>query len=83
LRGGPTFNLSVQTAPQPGLVLGADAEGLLVATGRGVLRLLRLQRPGGRMLAAPEFLRGLAIPAGSVLPSRPMAPLVAAAPFRR
>jgi methionyl-tRNA formyltransferase len=63
--------------------LGADAEGVRVATGRGVLRLLRLQRPGGRMLAAPEFLRGLPLPAGTVLVSRPMAPLVSATPFRR
>lgn len=60
----------------PGEILGADGEGLLVATGEGVLRLRRLQRPGGRMLAAGEFLRGFAIPAGTVLPSRPMTTLV-------
>ncbi len=60
----------------PGTVLGTDAEGLLVATGEGAVRLLRLQRPGGRMLSAPEFLRGFPIPAGTVLPSAPMPPLV-------
>ncbi len=59
-----------------GVVLGSDAEGLLVATGDGVLRVRRLQRPGGRMLAAAEFLRGCPIPAGTMLPSRPMRPLV-------
>ena len=61
---------------QPGTVLGADGEGVLVATGRGVLRLRKLQRPGGRMLGAPEFLRGFPVPAGTVLPSRPMTVLV-------
>ena len=66
-----------------GEVLGADKEGLLVATGEGMLRILRLQRPGGRMLDAPEFLRGHPIPPGSVLPSRPMPTLVGAAPFKK
>jgi methionyl-tRNA formyltransferase len=61
---------------EPGLVLGADAEGLLVATGAGRLRLRRLQRPGGRLLEAGEFLRGWPIPAGTRLPSQAMTPLV-------
>jgi methionyl-tRNA formyltransferase len=67
----------------PGTVLGADQDGLLVAAGGGTLRILRLQRPGGRMLPAPEFLRGFPVAAGTVIPSRPMAALVAAEPFRR
>jgi len=70
--------------PDPaGTVLGTDAEGLLVATGRGTLRLRRLQRPGGRMLEAAAFLRGFVIPTGTVLASRPMPELVADSPFRR
>lgn len=60
----------------PGEVLGHDSDGLLVATGDGVLRLRRLQRPGGRQLPAAEFLRGFPVPAGSKLPSRPMPGLV-------
>jgi methionyl-tRNA formyltransferase len=70
-------------SPEPGTVLGADAAGVLVATGQGVLRLRRLQRPGGKMLPAGEFVRGFPLVAGTVLASGPMAPLVAAAPFRR
>jgi methionyl-tRNA formyltransferase len=66
----------------PGTVLGQDEAGLRVATGRGVLRLRRLQRPGGRMLAASEFLRGFAVAPGTVLPSRPMPELVTALPRR-
>lgn len=67
----------------PGRVLGTDGVGLLVAAGSGVLRLRRLQRPGGRMLDAPDFLRGLPIAAGTVLASQPMPELVSARPFPR
>jgi len=68
---------------QAGSVLGVDADGLLIATGDGVLRVRRLQRPGGKMLAAAEFLRGFPIAAGTLLPSRPMPALVANAPLPR
>jgi methionyl-tRNA formyltransferase len=69
------------STPAPGTVLGADAEGLLLATGEGVLRLRQLQRPGGRMLAAGEFLRGFSVPAGTVVASQPMPSLLGAVPF--
>lgn len=69
------------SAQTPGTVLGHEADALLVATGQGVLRLRRLQRPGGKMLPAGEFLRGFPVAPGTVLPSRPMPPLVAAQPF--
>lgn len=67
----------------PGEVLGADAEGLLVATGEGVVRLRKLQRPGGRMLGAGEFLRGFPVAVGTVLASKPMSVLVTAVPVPR
>lgn len=63
-------------AGMAGKAIGADAEELLVGTGDGVLRLCRLQRPGGKMLSAAEFLRGFAVPAGTQLTARPMPPLV-------
>ncbi len=63
-----------------GTVLGADPAGLLVTTGQGVLRLRRLQRPGGRMLEAAEFLRGFPVAPGAVLPSRDMPTLVTREP---
>jgi methionyl-tRNA formyltransferase len=69
--------------PEAGVVLGVDADGLLIGTGRGILRLRKLLRPGGRMLPAAEFLRGWPVAAGTRLPSRPMPPLVATAPFPR
>lgn len=67
----------------PGAVLGADSDGLLVGTGAGILRLRRLQRPGGKLLPAADFLRGFPVPVGTVVTSRPMPPLVSATPFRR
>jgi methionyl-tRNA formyltransferase len=67
----------------PGAVLGSDGRGVLIATGDGGLRVRRLQRPGGKMLDAAEFLRGFPIPAGTFLPSKPMPPLAAAKPFPR
>jgi methionyl-tRNA formyltransferase len=67
----------------PGTVNLADSEGLLVMTGSGILRVRRLQRPGGKMLAAPEFQRGFPIPPHTVIPSRPMPELVSSAPFGR
>jgi methionyl-tRNA formyltransferase len=66
----------------PGTVLAPDAEGLRVTTGEGLVRLRRLQRPGGRMLPATEFLRGFVVPDGTVIPSQPMPPLVSDQPFR-
>lgn len=61
----------------PGTVLpGAGTDGLPVQTGDGVLWLETLQRPGGRMLPAAEFLRGYPLPDGTVIPSQPMGELV-------
>lgn len=53
-----------QAAAAPGTVLKADAQGVDVATGSGVLRLLVLQKPGGKPLRADEFLRGFPLQAG-------------------
>jgi methionyl-tRNA formyltransferase len=52
-------------ANPPGTVLD---DRLSVACGEGVLRPLRLQRPGRMALEAPAFLRGFPIAAGTVLP---------------
>jgi methionyl-tRNA formyltransferase len=49
----------------PGTVLD---DRLSVACGEGVLRLLRLQRPGRAALEASAFLRGFPIPPGTILP---------------
>jgi methionyl-tRNA formyltransferase len=41
----------------PGQVLAADAGGIVVACGDGALRMTELQKPGGKRLAAAEFLK--------------------------
>jgi methionyl-tRNA formyltransferase len=68
---------ATEAGAPPGRVLGADAHGLLVTTGAGALRLRRLQRPGGRLLPAADFLRGFPVAPGTQLASRPMPALVA------
>ncbi|MGV3741559.1 MAG: methionyl-tRNA formyltransferase, partial [Burkholderiaceae bacterium] len=50
---------------QPGAVLSADAQsGIAVQCGDGVLRLLELQKPGGKRLPASEFLKGFPMEGG-------------------
>ncbi|WP_338845479.1 methionyl-tRNA formyltransferase [Massilia sp. W12] len=48
-----------------GEVIVANAhDGVLVACGRGVLRLLELQRPGGKRLPATEFIKAFPLEGG-------------------
>jgi methionyl-tRNA formyltransferase len=61
--GGVTIKIwgaePVDGAGAPGKVLCADAQqGIVVACGEGALRLTELQKPGGKRLAAAEFLKG-------------------------
>jgi methionyl-tRNA formyltransferase len=83
LKIGAAAALSESVGAPPGTVVRAGAAGVDVAAGAGVLRLLALQRPGGRMLPAGEFLRGYALAPGAFFPSQPMAPLTAPQPFPR
>lgn len=53
---------------QPGTVL-ALGQQVEVATAEGILCIHELQRPGGRMLPAADFLRGYPIQVGELLPS--------------
>jgi methionyl-tRNA formyltransferase len=46
---------------RPGQVLSADGQGIVVACGEGALRLTALQKPGGKRLAAAEFLKGFSL----------------------
>lgn len=67
---------------QPGKILKAEGGDLVLATKSGSLKLLKLQRPGGKMLPAAEFLRGFPLKADEIVPSRPMSVLVGTEPFR-
>lgn len=61
---------------EPGVVVGQDGAALIVGAGNGLLRLLKLQRPGGKMLPAAEFLRGFPVSPGTKLPSVDMPILI-------
>ncbi len=52
---------------EPGTVVVADRRGLFVQTGTGLLNIQRLQAPGGRALAAAEFMNGTPISVGDRL----------------
>ena len=43
---------------RPGEVLSADKTGIVVACGKNALRILELQREGGKRLTAEQFLQG-------------------------
>ncbi|WP_404420426.1 methionyl-tRNA formyltransferase [Nibricoccus sp. IMCC34717] len=66
----------------PGTIVASGSDGLAVQAGGGTVRLLRLQRPGGKMLAAADFLRGCPLPVGQVLGGATATVLVAREPFR-
>jgi len=51
-------------AGEPGTVLAADDDGILVACSEGALRLVELQKSGGKRLLAADFLHGFAIKPG-------------------
>ena len=53
-----------QTGP-PGTVLSADKGGIVVGCGEGALRILELQREGGKRLGAEAFLAGCPLKPGA------------------
>jgi methionyl-tRNA formyltransferase len=48
----------VEKSGAPGVILSADKTGIVVGCGRGALRILELQREGGRRMNTAEFLAG-------------------------
>jgi methionyl-tRNA formyltransferase len=73
----PCSEAQASAPPSPGTVLASGNRVLHVAAGDGnILRIHRLQRPGGKMLPASEFLRGFPIAPGMLLSSKPMPVLV-------
>ena len=58
----------VAQAGAPGEVLQADRHGLVLGCGTGALRLVCVQREGGRRMSAQEFLAGHPLHVGQKLP---------------
>jgi len=67
IKCGDAYAEASRRASAPGEVLQADAQGVVVACGEGVLRLLSLQRAGGKRLPAGDFLRGFPLQVGQIL----------------
>jgi len=66
------FSAQVLTAfpshqPLPGEVVWADASGIVVACGKGFLKLLELQLEGARRMSVQDFMAGHKLAAGEVL----------------
>ena len=57
----------VERVGPPGEILQADKEGIVVGCGQNALRILELQREGGRCLPARDFLAGNPLRAGEKL----------------
>jgi methionyl-tRNA formyltransferase len=70
-RGQPLKVWRAEPAPaataEPGTVVSADGGGIVVAAGNGCLRLLELQRAGGKRLPAGAFLAGASLHPGERL----------------
>ena len=47
---------------EPGTVLRASKAGIDIATGKQILRLLELQRPGGKRISTAEYLNSRSLP---------------------
>jgi methionyl-tRNA formyltransferase len=47
---------------EPGTVLKANKAGIEIATGKQILRLLELQRPGGKRVSAAQYLNSRSLP---------------------
>ena len=53
---------------ETGTVIGADPKaGLIIACGKGAVRILEIQAPGGKRMKPEDFLRGHSIPVGTDL----------------
>ena len=60
---------SLETAAEddPGRVMACSPSGIDIATGKGRLRLLTVQRPGARSMSVADYLKSRPLPCGAIL----------------
>jgi methionyl-tRNA formyltransferase len=80
--GAAVVDGGVEGAPV-GQVISADRQGVRIACGSGSLVMKAMQRPGGKMLPAGEFLAGHPLIVGEVIASAEMPAFVSDRPFPR
>jgi methionyl-tRNA formyltransferase len=75
----------VDPSGEPGLpgVLSVTGDCIQISTAEKALQILELQRPGGKMLQAADFLRGNPLESGTELSFPASKPWVCAKPFPR
>ena len=61
--------LSTETHLPPGTIVAAQASGIDVATGVGLLRVAQVQLPGGRSISAADFINARGVLVGTCLGS--------------
>ena len=64
LHGAAQVKEIADTGQAHGTVIAITANGIDIQTGKGVLRLTLLQKPGGRILQARDFLNGFKLEVG-------------------
>ncbi len=55
---------ATQPEPKPGTVIAVNSNGIDIQTGNGCLRIQQLQKPGGKILQARDFLNGFKLAVG-------------------
>ena len=55
--------------PVPGMICRADADGVVIAAGKGYLSVLEIQPEGGKRMSTDAFLRGHSLAIGQVFHS--------------
>ncbi|MBU0654369.1 MAG: methionyl-tRNA formyltransferase [Gammaproteobacteria bacterium] len=69
LNSSPDKGRAGGVSSSPGTVIAESKEGIDIATGNGVVRILSLQMPGGKRLSAEQFLNGRSLLGVSLLPA--------------
>jgi methionyl-tRNA formyltransferase len=74
--GSTSVEFFSPSAHKPGEVVCANSNGIKIATGDGYLIIYELQKPGGKMLSAGNFISGFSMKPGEIVPSHPFRRLV-------